>query len=330
MIDKKIALTFDYEPFLYKTGNIYDTLIKPTDILLKKLAENNLVATFFIDTLFLFRVMNDIGTKELMWKSISSQITEMHANGHELALHLHPHWLDAKYQDNEWDLSNINNYRIHSLTPAKLIEIIKKSIDVIHLITGKNIWDDYITYRAGGWTIQPFIDFADIFSKFNIDIDSSVSSGLYKELRPFNFDFRSVEKYVPYKFSEDVCVEDPNGAFLEVPITSYPYNFFMKVISRLDKLFRRDLYLSSKSGSAIQVLNKSKLIDMTRYLRTDRIMLSIDRMNPRLFKFLLKNIKRSLLVVISHPKDYSHSSGICLDHISYSKLESVTLRQLRP
>jgi peptidoglycan/xylan/chitin deacetylase (PgdA/CDA1 family) len=314
-MNKKITFTFDYEPFLFKTGDIEKTLINPTTELLEKLRSNGIEGTFFIDTFFLSRILEDLGSKSELWAKVSAQIFQIHNLGHEIGLHLHPHWIDAKFHNTEWNLSNVKKYRIHSLSKDEIDNIIKKSIDIIHNITKDKIWSQQISFRAGGWAIQPFSYLSDIFTKYNILIDSSVSKGVSNNKKPFNYDFEKIQMQCAYKFLEDVTIEHKSGKFLEVPITSYSYTFIMKLISRLDKYLRSEIYETYGIGESVKS-SEFRGNKVYKYFKTDRMMLSIDRMKPTMFKQLLKSIDESNIVIISHPKDYSQSSGICLDLVS--------------
>jgi hypothetical protein len=210
----------------------------------------------------------------------------------------------------EWDLSNISKYRLHSLTIDVIDDLIRESIKIIHKLLGEKIWSNCISYRAGGWAIQPFSHLKSVFKKYNIMIDSSVSAGISNNNRPFDYNFKKVASNIPYYFSENVCTNRQNGDFLEVPITSYKYTFFMKLASKADKYIRPEKYKVSGSGTPIKSNNFKK--NMHEYFKTDVVMLSIDRMQPNVFQYILKRTKEDIVVMIAHPKDYSISSGLCL------------------
>ena len=89
----------------------------------------------------------------------------------------------------------------------------------------------------------------------------------------------------------------------------------MKLISRLDKYLRSEIYETYGIGESVKS-SEFRGNKVYKYFKTDRMMLSIDRMKPTMFKQLLKSIDESNIVIISHPKDYSQSSGICLDLVS--------------
>ena len=96
-----ILLTFDYELFLYKSGTVENCLIKPTDLLIEYFNKFNIKATFFVDILFynLISKRPDFSEQALL---IKNQLQRLLKDGHRLELHLHPQWLNSKYEDNEW------------------------------------------------------------------------------------------------------------------------------------------------------------------------------------------------------------------------------------
>lgn len=64
----------------------------------------------------------------------------------------------------------------------------------------------------------------DCFKENGIVIDSSVMHGICQDNKYSKFDFRYAPNKEIYRFLDDVCVEDENGEFVEVPITVYNRN----------------------------------------------------------------------------------------------------------
>ena len=92
---KKVFLTFDYELFFGKdSGSLDNSLLKPTDLLLDSLKENQALATFYVDTMYIER-LNSLGKLKDDYKKVKRQIQRMLRDGHRVELHLHPHWNDA-------------------------------------------------------------------------------------------------------------------------------------------------------------------------------------------------------------------------------------------
>jgi hypothetical protein len=101
-----ILFTFDYELFLGKrSGTIGNCLISPTLKLLNIFSKHNISGIFFVDVLWLTRLKDStsISAKTDLQK-IVIQLQKIIADGHYLFLHIHPHWLDADYieQENQW------------------------------------------------------------------------------------------------------------------------------------------------------------------------------------------------------------------------------------
>ena len=92
---KKIFLTFDYEVFLRRSGSINKCILKPTSLIIDNLQRNNIKAVFFIDILqlYMLRKVNQIDDYDIL----KNNILELLKNGHQVELHVHPHWIDAIY-----------------------------------------------------------------------------------------------------------------------------------------------------------------------------------------------------------------------------------------
>src|SRR5204863_234263 len=118
------------------------------------------------------------------WIKIVEQLQYVRRKGHDIFPHLHPHWLDAIYRPdtNDWNLGILTRYRFHSLTLSERELLWRESIRILHSIIApldSNYQID--SYRAGGWCIQPFLDFKPFFIRYEITYDFSVRAG-YKIL----------------------------------------------------------------------------------------------------------------------------------------------------
>lgn len=224
---KLILFTFDYELFLGdKSGSVDGCLIKPTDHLVKILNRYNRKAIFFVDTTYLIRLRdiaanNDNARKD--FENIKNQIKDIVLSGHSVFPHLHPHWMDAQYdeQTNEWSLKDFTKYRFASINGQERDFIFENSIEILHDII-KPVMPGYSidTYRAGGWSIQPFSDFKPYFERYGIINDFSVIPGKYNSSTAHVFDFRNAPVKNIYRFNEDVTTEFENGHFREFTISS--------------------------------------------------------------------------------------------------------------
>ena len=54
---------------------------------------------------------NTMGYTDNPVKAIEQQIQQAAIDGHDIQLHIHPQWYNAKYENGQWQL-NLNNWRL--------------------------------------------------------------------------------------------------------------------------------------------------------------------------------------------------------------------------
>lgn len=223
---KDILFTFDYELFLGKSGSIEKCLIEPTNELIKVFKNNNVRATFFIDTTFLQKLKELHLVRE--FNTIERQLQNLVENGHRIELHLHPNWYDSEYLNevNEWIFNDYRYYQLKNCPDVLLKSFFENGYEILTNVANK-VDSNYkpIAFRAGGWCIDPFSKLVDLFKQYNIFIDSSVLP-FNKEIGVIaNYDYMDITETYPYRFENDVHKPDSKGKFLEIPITIYQQSF---------------------------------------------------------------------------------------------------------
>ena len=90
------------------------------------------------------------------------------------------------------------------------------------------------SYRAGGFCLQPFIDFKPFFESNNIINDFSVLKDLKNNNERITYNYLNLPKKCIYKFNTDVIIEDVFGAFTEFTISSIKHKkwLFTKLIDK--------------------------------------------------------------------------------------------------
>lgn len=185
---------------------------------------------FFVDVGYLIQLQvqkENYTDLQQDYIKITQQIQQIVADGHDVQLHIHPHWEKSYYQDGKWQMVTKKAYKLSDFSDKDITRIVR---------TYKSFLDDLIGYkttafRAGGWCIQPFHKLKNIFQELNLKYDSSVFPG-GKFISPeYNIDFTQAPHQSQYKFSTDVCEEDKNGFFTEIPISSMRYTplFFWRL-----------------------------------------------------------------------------------------------------
>ena len=307
---KLVLFTFDYELFLgKKSGTVEGCLINPTNQLLSLLKTYAFKGVFFIDTVYLLRLKeiaqqypnaaNDLSL-------INEQLKTIAEDGHYIFPHLHPHWLDAVYlpEANEWSLTNLRYYQFSSLPAEKQDHLFENSIATIRSVV-QNIPDYKIdSYRAGGWSIQPFEYFMPHFLKNGIYNEWSVIPGKYLISDTHTFDFRNAPVGLSvYHFNNDVCIESKDGIFKEWTISSIAFSAFGKWLNfKINGVLKRLGKIEKRKGSTVSSMIKEEG-DIYSSKNKKRTIASFEGLNYFTLQKYFSAIKNeNYFQFISHPK----------------------------
>lgn len=304
---KQIILSFDYELFFGdSSGTVLKSIVEPTNMLLDVMECNGLRGNFFIDYL-MFREL-ERQTEQQAKRDIQllrNQVRDIVKRGHRIELHLHPHWIDAKYNgDGTWDYSNFTHYSLSSLDEDTIIKLFKEGSDYLNNLA-RDVEPDYsiCAFRAGGWAIQPFEKIKKGFLVAGIKIDSSVAAGMYGKNQYSFYDFTTTPFRELWHFDNDVCREDSNGQFLEIPITSVTRTFVNKLT---DFILRKTTTKLQKITDGTH--NRSDIVSKRKKKLENMGMMTISGHSPLTVILNLFSIKTSFCVLIDHPKDYTRSN----------------------
>lgn len=227
---KNIYLTLDYELFFGQfSGTQKKSIIEPTERLLKVLSHHNVKATFFVDSGYLIKLdefRRKFPVLEDDYTDIITQLKWLDECGHDIQLHIHPHWEDCFFDGNKW-VMDTHRYRIHDFNQQEIDDIVFRYKKVLSELKEKDVF----AYRAGGWCIQPFDSIKSALMRNNIWLDSTVFKNGRGQSKTHYFDFKNIPNKSSWKFLNDPCVEDRNGFFTELPISSYkaPPIFFWRL-----------------------------------------------------------------------------------------------------
>jgi len=302
-----IFLTLDYELFFGKnSGTQQKCIIEPIDKLLNILDKYDIKATFFVDSGYLIKLdeyRKQYPILEDDYCAVRSQIEELDKNGHDIQLHIHPHWEDSCFNGTKW-MIDIGRYRLHDFNKNEIDDIVYRYKKVLTDIVGDKIF----MHRAGGWCLQPFEMLVGALKKYNIWLDSTVfEDGKNKSPSHF-FDFTNAPKKTLWKFNANPLIEDKNGFFTEVPIGSYKVSplFFWKLAYL--KFLGNNRYKAFGDGNAASSSTSkwSKFRMLTQYTNS---VVSIDGYKvsflEKAYREFLKKEDSTNFVVIGHPKAMS-------------------------
>jgi hypothetical protein len=339
---KKIALTIDYEVYLGSiTGDVKSCMIEPTRKLTAILANNGSKMTVFWDLLHYYMLLEyqekfpELMNDALM---IENQILALAAEGHDIQLHLHPHWLDAVYENNKWNF-DYKRFKLQNLseennendinTIAGCISISKKMLE--NLVCKVKPEYKVTTFRAGGYLIQPFSKLREILLKHDILIDTSVCPGLRNDNEMFSYNFLNYPRLTSYKFSQEPKVVEDAGIFTEVPVTTVRIPVHLNLyFTLLRNLKYRNLNKQVKgTGSGATTNIKQSLFEkLYKLLFKERIyQFTTDSNFKEIFLYMINQVEQNSTMIL-HPKLLNnHTLNLFENLIKKNKVKFNSIKQ---
>ncbi|MCW8857307.1 MAG: polysaccharide deacetylase family protein [Kangiella sp.] len=322
----KIFLTLDYELFFgHESGSAEACILRPTKHLLKVLDKVEAKATFFVDVGYISRA-DELDCDQDAVSKVKLQIQELEAAGHDIQLHIHPHWEKSHWRNGAWDFE-LDFYKLSDFSKAEAHSIVKKYTDKLNSITKSKA----IAYRAGGWCIQPFNHFSDALYESGIRVDSTIYKDGLNLSKVQGFNFRNSPNLAYWKFGDDPLTPEDNGRFIELPISSSNVSplFFWKFA--LVKKIGGIKHHSFGDGSAAPM---SKFQLKRLLTQRSRTVASIDGYKSSLLNKFRNDCDKQFgskanLVLIGHPKSLTPYSLKKLDTFlsNHSNDNYVTISQ---
>lgn len=259
-----LCLSADHEIFFGENHvSEQHVVIDPTDQLLALCGQFGVPLTLFTDICSIWRY-KELGMAEYP-RLMEQQMSKAISRGHDVQLHLHPHWLKAVYNGRGWSY-NPSDYRLHSLPVSEIRELIAKGKEYLESLL-QPVDPEYrcIAFRAGGWCLQPEKEILQSLLDQGIMLDSTVFRGGYRVNGLHDFDFRGAPAFPNYWIDPDKGVLQPSEKaehrMFEVQIGSYtetPGRHLQKLRNRWNKLNTGIAQDRIKGLSADQVGGKSK------------------------------------------------------------------------
>jgi len=236
----KCIFTIDYEIYGNGEGSLRELVHEPARKLMAIFEENNARFVNFVEVAE-FQKIEEGGTDQALG-DVRRQVREMYEQGYEIALHLHPQWFNARFQEGSW-LLDYSEYNLCTLPRQRIAQIVGRSISYLRDMVGVPDFTP-TSFRAGNWLLQPSRTAADVLAEHGIRLDSSVFKGGLQHAHAL--DYRPALKNGYYwTFKDDVNTADPSGPLLEIPI-------YTKMVPFWRMLTSKRVALQQKSNSAAQ------------------------------------------------------------------------------
>jgi hypothetical protein len=232
--------TLDYEIYGNGQGSLRDLVLDPTQRLAEVFKEFEAPFVVFAEAVEFAKMEEAQCDPDTA--GVRAQMRELRTAGHEIALHLHPWWANARYEAGHWHL-DWSERNIGTLEPGRVEAIVSGAIRYL-----REALDDPrftpLAFRAGQWAIQPTPVIVSVLARHGVRVDSTVFKG--GRVHGLDLDYRpAVANGGLWRFGNDVNVPDPDGQLCEVPIHTQLVPFWQM-------LGRKRLKLHSKTRSASQ------------------------------------------------------------------------------
>jgi hypothetical protein len=318
-----ILIEDDFEIKGNGLGNVAELQYLPSIALMKIAKKYNIKVTFMVDMAHMLTLKKFVHFSEIrvQFNLLKDTLLLIKEQGHDVQLHLHPQWIDAKYINKSFILSS--KWNIGKYNSNEKIDLIDRSVKLLTSIY-KDKFPEYkvCAFKAGSWGMQPSIDLFNALDKAGFNIVLGVRNGLEIESQGVNYN-NLEESHFPYSpnYSDITKISNKVNNITILPLQEYSPNLlvFTRYLlnQALNKLFKKDdaLFFSLEDApQSVKELNPLKGKNIFNFsLKPYKTHLKIGNQS---FSYLKKSFdvvierfkncenKRIPIVIESHTKQY--------------------------
>lgn len=240
----RLILSFDHELSLGGTDSFRYNLFDPTDELLRLASELGVPIALFTDILCAERYRD--WDREGFFEPYRRQLGQALREGHDVQLHIHPHWADSTYEGGVYRPSThfaLADFE-RSAPPNDIAGIVGRAYDLLSSVCRE--YDSHyecVAYRAGGHNLAPATG-AILSSLYTmgVRIDSSIVKGFR-----FSSGISTVDMTgMPAEPNWTIPLEGPLNAtsdvgLYEIPVAGKPRTPLNNVPFLVNRVLRRKL-----------------------------------------------------------------------------------------
>lgn len=323
---KLFIFTLDYELFGDGSGDVFKHIIEPTDDILRIANQFGMKLTFFFEVIEFWKLKeewekgNNMGYERNPIEAVETQICEAYRQGHDIQLHLHPQWVDARWEKGKW-MVNFEKWRLGGYQGEgdnSMESLFRRGKQTLENLL-KPVNPDYqcIAIRAGGYNIQPSEEIVRAMKAVGIMVDSSIYPGGKETGLLSNYDYTGVDPAKGYWHVGERLEESGESTIVEVPIVAFPMIRLKKFLTweRIKGFFGNTKSAqNSLEARTSTAEKKSSNMDKIRYFfETEWQTWDYCLFSPSLHKEFLRQIakqEREVFVLVGHPKSYTGGRGL--------------------
>jgi hypothetical protein len=237
--------TIDYEIYGNGAGSLRELVVEPTDQLRRLFKGHSKTFVVFAEVAEFERI-EEFAADEAIG-DVRTQLRQLHNEGFEIGLHLHPQWYNGRREDGKWVLDQ-TEYSLCHLPEERIDAMLSRAINYLRSVLGDPHFVP-VSFRAGNWLLQPTATVAKMLYRHGIRLDSSVFKGGLQRMH--GMDYRpALKNGQHWRFSEDVNVQDPSGCLLEVPIHTEMLPFWKMIKPKRLRIQSRNAKVQDASREA--------------------------------------------------------------------------------
>ncbi|NPV90434.1 MAG: hypothetical protein HPY50_06655 [Firmicutes bacterium] len=324
-----LFFTADHEMYFGENwASEYEVFIDPTYRLMGVLERYDIPLCLMTDVCSMLRY-RELRIERPYVSQMNEQIISAIKRGHDVQLHIHPHWMTSDYVDGRWRFDS-SHYSLHKFgftdNDAGAKRIIREGKEYLENLI-KPVDDTYecMAFRAGGWCLQPEKEFIEALLTAGIKVDTTVFYGGYRKTDTHYYDFRRVPPKTHWWINPRQglnCEGEKDGKnMFEVTIGSYQELFFTPLKKLKHKYYRMKTGTAGENplGSSIEDKNASvltKMMDRAGHFLFQPIMFSFDNCCVEVMVDMLDHfIKRykcwnndNYICIVGHPKTLNNKT----------------------
>ena len=327
MID--FLFTIDYEIYGNGTGSLSQLVHEPTCELKKLFDQHGAKFVTFVEIAELEKI--DTFGADSAIELVKKQVRDLHKEGFEIGLHLHPQWANARYEKGQW-LLDLREYNLCTLSRERIVEIVDRSLSYMRHVVDEAQFTPS-SFRAGNWLFQPTKTAAGVLAGRGIKIDSSVFKGGLQRKNRLDYRKSQGNGYF-WSFGDDVNKPDPAGTLIEVPIYSEMVAPWRMATSK--RMTYKNQYNATSQNRLDKVIRSLDFLRFRYPLKLDFCRMTLAEMISMMKRVILEDRndpeRYRPIISIGHTKDLQDFETVdsFLSFLKSNQIKVSTFHQLVP
>lgn len=234
-----IALVDDWELRGNGAGDVREMQVAPMRRLMDAYERHGVHGTFNVEVMQQLKMLEasrehpELGAQTAAWEEA---VLEARRRGHDIQLHIHPQWHNAKYLDGKWQLDQ--NWDITTYPEEEVREMFTACIGYLQTLLGGGDAPRLVSFRSGSWCLAPSDFMLQVLEDNGILLDMSMVGCAKYDTAHCKLDYTVMEeKFLPfYPDMKDARKVSANKEpIICVPTFYFKFSFFDRLVMHADR-----------------------------------------------------------------------------------------------